>query len=451
MSNTSPPIAAVILAAGKGTRMRSGRAKVLHEIAGQPMLHWAMRSALTLDPHQIAVVVGHGGDEVAASARKVHPGVTICEQSEQLGTGHAVRMAEGALTGFDGTLVILFGDTPFLTPDTLSRLVDQPNAINVLGFRTETPDRYGRLILEGDDLLRIVEAKDASADELAITACNSGVMAGPAPVMLDLLQTLRAHNAQGEYYLTDLVALARAGGVSARVVFCDEAETLGINDRVDLARAEAAFQNRARHAALLGGATLAAPETVHLAWDTRIGSDVVIEPNVVFAPGVTLHDGVTVRAFCHLADCEIAAGVSVGPFARLRGGSKIAEGAYIGNFVEMKNADFGPGAKASHLTYVGDASVGREANLGAGTITCNFDGAAKHRTEIGDRAFIGSNTLLIAPVSVGSDAYTGTGTVVTKDVPEGDLAIARVRQENKAGFGRKLRERLVAAKKERDS
>ncbi|MBY8975152.1 bifunctional UDP-N-acetylglucosamine diphosphorylase/glucosamine-1-phosphate N-acetyltransferase GlmU [Rhodobacteraceae bacterium NNCM2] len=445
--NSKHPVAVVILAAGKGTRMRSDNAKVLHKIAGQPMLHLAMRAAMTLDPAHLAVVVGHCAEEVAASARQVAPGCVICPQEEQLGTGHAVNMAREALAGFEGQMVVLFGDTPFIRPETLASLVAEPQTLTVLGFETARPGRYGRLVIADGALERIVEAKDASPAELEITACNSGVMAGPAGAMFDLLEALSPENAQGEYYLTDLVALGRRSGLPTRAVFCDQSETLGINDRADLAAAEAAFQQQARIAAMAGGTTLVAPETVHLAWDTKLGRDVVVEPNVVFGPGVTVHDGATIRAFCHLTECEIAPDVSIGPFARLRGGARIGQGAQIGNFVEMKNVEFGAGAKAAHLTYVGDASVGEKANLGAGTITCNYDGVNKHRTEIGERAFIGSNTMLIAPVRVGDDAYTATGTVVTKDVPGGDLAIARARQENKTGFGRKLRERLTAMKK----
>ncbi|MEM8841027.1 MAG: bifunctional UDP-N-acetylglucosamine diphosphorylase/glucosamine-1-phosphate N-acetyltransferase GlmU [Pseudomonadota bacterium] len=443
-SNT--PIAVVILAAGQGTRMRSDRAKVLHKIAGQPMLHFAMRAAMTLEPARMAVVVGFDGEEVAASARAIAPDVEICVQDEQLGTGHAVRMAEAALSGFDGTLVVLFGDTPFVGPGSMAALVTAPDALTVLGFETDAPGRYGRLDIRDGQLERIVEAKDATPNELRITACNSGLMAGPAPVMLELLRELSCDNAQGEYYLTDLAGLARAGGIKTRAVFCDQSETLGINSRADLAAAEAAWQQRARGEAMLAGATLIAPESVSFAWDTVLGRDVVIEPNVFFGPGVRVSDRVSIRAFCHLESCEIAPDVSIGPFARVRGGCEIGDGAYIGNFVEMKNVAFGAGAKASHLTYVGDAGVGERANLGAGTITCNYDGMNKHRTEIGARAFIGSNTSLVAPVRVGDDAYTGTGTVVTRDVPAGDLAIARVRQENKAGFGKALRERLAAKK-----
>ncbi|MEM1276835.1 MAG: bifunctional UDP-N-acetylglucosamine diphosphorylase/glucosamine-1-phosphate N-acetyltransferase GlmU [Pseudomonadota bacterium] len=444
--NARAATAIVLLAAGKGTRMRSTRPKVLHEIAGQPMLHFAIRAAITLAPQRIALVVGQDAQAVANSARSLAPEVEICLQREQLGTGHAVRMAEGALSDFDGQLIVLFGDTPFLSAATMAKLIETPEAITVLGFQTDSPGRYGRLVMDGEALLRITEAKDATPDELQIKTCNSGVMAGPAKTIFRLLSQLTSENAQGEYYLTDLPALARAEGVLTRAVFCDIAETLGINDRIDLAAAEAAFQTRARAQAMAAGATLIAPETVHFSWDTVLGQDVVIEPNVVFGPGVEIADDVTIRAFSHLAETRIAPGVSIGPFARLRGGTEIAEGAYIGNFVEMKKADFGPGAKASHLTYVGDAEVGAEANLGAGTITCNYDGVSKHRTQIGARAFIGTNTALVAPVKIGEDAYTATGSVVTKDVPPGDLAIARGRQENKPGLARKLRQRLLGLK-----
>ncbi|MEM9043129.1 MAG: bifunctional UDP-N-acetylglucosamine diphosphorylase/glucosamine-1-phosphate N-acetyltransferase GlmU [Pseudomonadota bacterium] len=444
--NARAATAIVILAAGKGTRMRSKHPKVLHRIAGQPMLHFAMRAAQTLQPERMAIVVGHDAEAVADSARELEPTVEICLQEDQLGTGHAVRMAEEVLADFDGQLIVLFGDTPFLSAETMANLVDAPDAVTVLGFHTNDPGRYGRLVMEGESLLRITEAKDANPQELAITACNSGVMAGPAKTMFRLLAQLTSENAQGEYYLTDVPALARAEGLKTRAVFCDISETLGINDRKDLAAAEAAFQARARINAMASGATLVAPETVHFAWDTALGRDVVIEPNVVFGPGVEIEDEVTVRAFCHLTETRIAPGASIGPFARLRGGAEIGEGAYIGNFVEMKKVTFGPGSKASHLTYVGDASVGSGANLGAGTITCNYDGVSKHRTQIGDDAFIGTNTALVAPVSVGDGAYTATGSVITKDVPPGDLAIARNRQENKQGLATRLRQRLLDQK-----
>lgn len=428
--------------------MASNRAKVLHRIAGQPMLHFAMRAAMSLTPERMAIVVGREAEAVADCARSLGPDADICVQDKRLGTGHAVRAARRALQGFEGRLVVLFGDTPFVRPETLARLADASDAVSVLGFETPEPGGYGRLVMDGDRLLRIVEAGDASAEELAVTACNSGAMAGPAQTVFRLLDRVSPRNVQGEYYLTEIAALAREEGVPVRAIFCDAAETMGVNDRADLAAAEAAFQARARARAMAAGATLIAPETVHFAWDTALGRDVLIEPNVVFGPGVEIADGAVVRAFCHIAGTRIASGACVGPFARLRDGSEIGEGARIGNFVEMKKTVFGPGAKAGHLAYVGDASVGARANLGAGAITCNYDGVSKHRTEIGERAFIGVNTALVAPVVVGEDAYTATGGVITNDVPPGDLAIARARQTNKPGLGRKLRERLTGRKAE---
>ena len=439
-------IAIVVLAAGKGTRMASDRAKVLHQIAGQPMLHHSMRAGLSLSPARVAVVVGFDGEAVAGAARQIAPDAVICQQAEQLGTGHAVRMAEAALAGFAGQLVVLYGDTPFVAPETLARLTGSPDAVTALGFEAADPGRYGRFLLDGDRLLGIVEAKDASPEQLAITTCNSGVMAGPAPLMFELLGKVGNDNAQGEFYLTDVVAMARDAGVESRAVLCDEAETLGVNDRQQLAAAEARFQARARQAAMRGGATLTDPETVHFAWDTVLGRDVIVEPNVVFGPGVSVGDGSRIRAFSHLEQTTLGTGVTIGPFVRLRGGSVLDPGVQLGNFVELKNAHMGPGAKAAHLTYLGDAEIGARSNIGAGTITCNYDGAQKHRTEIGEDVFIGTNTALVAPVKVGDEAYTATGTVVTKDVPPGDLAIARARQENKPGFGRRLREKFQALK-----
>lgn len=445
----TPPVAVVILAAGKGTRMRSALPKVLHEIAGQPMLHFAMRAALRLSPERLAVVVGHEAEAVASSARAVRPDVAICRQEEQLGTGHAVRTARPALEGFEGTLVVLYGDTPFVADATLAQLIAEPETLTALGFDAAEPGRYGRFLMEGDRLEAIVEAKDATPEQLAITTCNSGVMAGPAALMLRLLDRVSDDNAQGEFYLTDLIGLACAEGHRPRAVLCDEAETLGINDRVQLAEAEAAFQTRARREAMLAGATLQAPETVHFAWDTVLGRDVVVEPNVCFAPGVSVADGARIRAFSHLEGATVGPGAIVGPYARLRPGTVLGDDVRIGNFVETKNATLGQGAKANHLTYIGDASVGENANLGAGTITCNYDGFDKHFTRIGANAFIGVNSALVAPVEIGDDAYTATGSVITRNVPAGDLSIARARQENKAGIGRKLRERLAAAKAKR--
>jgi len=442
------PNAAVILAAGRGIRMCSDLPKVLHPVGGAPMLHHAMRAALSLAPERLAVVVGPGADAVASAAREVAPSVSVCVQAEPLGTGHAVRMAEAALAGFEGDVFVLFGDTPFISAGTLGRMKAARAGgadLVALSFEAAEPGGYGRMVTgPADALERIVEARDASAEELEIRLCNSGVLAADRAALSGLLAGIGNDNAKGEYYLTDAVGLARARGLSARVVRCAEAETRGINDRVQLTEAEAAFQAGARRAAMLGGATLTAPETVFLAWDTKVGRDVTIGPNVVCLPGVEIADGAKILGFCHFERCRIGPGAVIGPFARLRPGADIGPGAKIGNFVEVKNARFEAGAKASHLSYVGDATVGAKANLGAGTVTCNYDGFAKHRTEIGDGAFIGVHTSLVAPVSVGAGAYVGTGTVVTRDVPADALALSRTPQTNREGVASRLRQRLKA-------
>lgn len=447
---TGRQAAVVILAAGKGTRMRSALPKVLHPIGNAPMLHHAMASARALGAGRCAVVVGSGAEAVAEAARAFDPSARVALQERQLGTGHAVLAARDALEGFEGDLFVLFGDTPFLGADTLQRMqAARADAdIVALGFEAADPGRYGRLLAGPDGALQaIVEAKDATPEQLAVRTCNSGVMAGDCATLLGLLDRVGNANAQGEYYLTDVVALARADGLSARVVLCDEAETLGINDRVQLAGAEAIFQARARREAMLAGATLVAPETVFFSFDTRLGHDVTIHPNVVFGPGVTVADGAEIRSFSHLEGAEVGPGALVGPFARLRPGARLAADTHVGNFVEIKNAVLGEGAKVNHLSYIGDAGVGAKVNIGAGTITCNYDGFAKHRTEIGDGAFIGVNTALVAPISVGPNAYVGTGTVLTRDVPGDALAIARVPQENRLGMAARLREKFMARKK----
>ena len=335
-------------------------------------------------------------------------------QETQEGTGHAVRMAEEALAGFSGDVIVLYGDTPFIHPDTLHRMAAARAAhdVVVLGFDAADPGRYGRLVMSGDRLERIVEFKDASDEERAITLCNSGVVMANAKTLFSLLADVTNDNASGEYYLTDIVGLAQARGLSATSVTCDEAETMGINSRAQLARAEAAFQARARAGALENGVTLQAPETVHFAHDTVIGRDALVEPNVVFGPGVTVESGARIRAFSHLEGCHVSRGAIVGPYARLRPGAELGEDVHVGNFVEIKNASLATGAKANHLSYIGDASVGEATNIGAGTITCNYDGVMKHHTAIGAHAFIGSNTMLIAPVTLGDEAMTATGTVV---------------------------------------
>ncbi len=431
--------------------MRSDTPKPLHALAGAPLLHHAMRAAATLSPTRLIVVTGKGGEAVANAARALAPEAIIVVQAEPLGTGHAVRCALPALEGFSGDVVVLYADTPFITAGTLAAMRAaraSGAAVVALGFDAAAPGGYGRLILSADGGLdRIVEAADASEDELAVTLCNSGVMAFDAAAGRRWLAALSTDNAKGEYYLTDLVAHARADNAPCTVTRCVQAETLGVNSRADLAHAEAVFQARARAAAMDGGATLIAPETVFFAFDTVLGCDVIVGPNVVFGPGVTVGDGARIEAFCWLEGAVLRPGARVGPFARLRPGADIGRGAQIGNFVEVKNAVFGAGAKAGHLAYVGDASVGDGANLGAGTITCNYDGSGKHRTEIGARAFIGSNASLVAPVTIGAGADVGSGSVITEGVPQDALAIGRARQVTKPGLGARLRARLAAVKR----
>jgi bifunctional UDP-N-acetylglucosamine pyrophosphorylase/glucosamine-1-phosphate N-acetyltransferase len=445
-------IALIILAAGKGTRMKSDLPKVLHEIGGAPMLVHAVQAGRTLDPDHAVIVAGHGADAVAAAMRDDDPAVRIVLQTDQLGTAHAVAQARPELEGYEGDALVLYGDTPFIRPETLRRMADARRAhdIVVLGFEAADPGRYGRLVVSGGTLERIVEFKDATPAEQAITLCNSGVVMASAPVLFDLIAQVGNDNASGEYYLTDIVGLARAQGLSATAVTCAEVETMGINSRAELSVAEAAFQARRRAEALENGVTLVAPDTVHFAHDTYLGRDCLIEPNVIFGPGVTIETGARIRAFSHLEGCHVARGAIVGPYARLRPGTELAEDTRIGNFVEVKQALIGEGTKVNHLSYIGDAEIGRDSNIGAGTITCNYDGVMKHQTRIGDRVFIGSDTMLVAPVSVGDDAMTGSGSVITRDVAPGALAIARAPQVDKPGLARKLLDMLRARKAQRD-
>lgn len=445
--------ALVILAAGKGTRMKSDLPKVLHPIAQAPMLAHALRAGAALEPEKVIVVAGHCAEAVTKTTAAFDENAEVVLQEEQLGTAHAVDQARAALTGFSGDVVVLYGDTPFLSVETLNRMIDarQQADLVVLGFHAADPARYGRLVMDGDSLERIVEFKDATEAERALDFCNSGLMACDAATLFDLISGVNNDNASEEYYLTDVVELARQRALSVTAVSCDESETLGVNSRTDLAQADAVFQARARIELLDNGVTLMAPDTVYLAFDTVIGRDTVIEPNVVFGPGVTVESGATIRAFSHLEGCHVSRDAVVGPYARLRPGTELSEGARIGNFVEIKNAIIDEGAKVNHLSYVGDASVGARSNIGAGTITCNYDGVMKHKTEIGSDAFIGSNTCLVAPVSIGDAAMTATGTIVTKNVEPGALAVARARQENKPGYARKLMSILRAKKKKRDA
>ncbi|MDQ2091478.1 bifunctional UDP-N-acetylglucosamine diphosphorylase/glucosamine-1-phosphate N-acetyltransferase GlmU [Marimonas arenosa] len=443
--------ALIILAAGQGTRMKSDLPKVLHEVAHAPLLVHAMKSGAGFDPERTVIVAGHGAEQVAAVARDFDDRAEVVLQEKQHGTGHAVLCARDALQGFTGDVIVLYGDTPFIRPETLEKMAEarQTHDVVVLGFKASDPGRYGRLIMAGDVLEAIVEHADASIEERAINLCNSGVVCASNETLFGLLEGVSNDNASGEYYLTDIVAIARARGLSATAVTCDETETLGVNSRAQLAEAEVAFQARTRAEALDNGVTMQAPDTVFFAHDTVIGRDALIEPNVVFGPEVTIESGARIRAFSHLEGCHVSRGAVVGPFARLRPGAELAENVHVGNFVEIKNATLAEGAKANHLTYLGDASVGQDTNIGAGTITCNYDGVMKHRTEIGARSFIGSNTMLIAPVKVGDEAMTATSTTVNKDVPDGAMAIGRADQVNKPGMARKLMDMLRAKKAKR--
>lgn len=443
------PVAVVILAAGQGSRMLSDLPKVLHRLAGVPLVGHALAAARSLEPEAIIVVAGHGAEQVGAAVAKLEPEASIVLQSEQLGTGHAVRQTLTDLEGFEGRVIVLYGDTPFISPETLAALAFHRADVVVLGFEAEDPGRYGRLVVTGKGLERIVEYKDADPATRQIALCNSGVMALDAALLRQLVVRLTNDNAAGEYYLTDLVALARAEGRRTEVVTCDEAETLGINSRAELAAAEAAFQARARRAALDNGVTLTDPTSVWFSLDTVIGRDAIIGPNVIFGPGVTIESGAEIMGFCHLEGCHVSSGATVGPFARLRPGAELASDVHVGNFVEIKNSVLDEGVKVGHLTYLGDAHVGEHTNIGAGTVTCNYDGVMKHRTEIGARAFIGSDTMLVAPVRIGAEAMTGSGSTITQDVPDGALALGRARQETRPGLARRLMAALRQKKETR--
>ncbi|MEJ6813329.1 MAG: bifunctional UDP-N-acetylglucosamine diphosphorylase/glucosamine-1-phosphate N-acetyltransferase GlmU [Octadecabacter sp.] len=437
-------VALIILAAGKGTRMKSDLPKVLHSIAGAPLLIHAMKSGASLEPDRTVIVAGHGAQAVEAAAKDWSDDAEVVLQTEQLGTGHAVAQAAAALGGFEGDAIVLYGDTPFIQPETLEAMLAArtEHDVVVLGFNAADPGKYGRLIMNGGALEKIVEFKDASGEERAVTLCNSGVICAKSDVLSELVSAVSDDNAAGEYYLTDIIGIARSKGLSATVVECAEAETMGINSRAELADGEVAFQARARRAAMDNGVTLQAPDTVYFSHDTYIGSDTIIEPNVVFAVGVTVENNATIRAFSHLEGCHVSRGGVIGPYARLRPGAELAEDVKVGNFVEIKNAVIDTGAKVNHLSYIGDAHVGARTNIGAGTITCNYDGVFKHHTTIGEDVFIGSNTMLVAPVKLGRESMTATGTIVTHDVPDGDLAVGRVRQENKTGFAWRMFEKL---------
>jgi bifunctional UDP-N-acetylglucosamine pyrophosphorylase/glucosamine-1-phosphate N-acetyltransferase len=440
---------AIVLAAGEGTRMRSARPKVLHAVAGRSLLAHVLAAVRAAGGTMTAVVIGPGADAVATEARRILPGADVFVQAERRGTAHAVLAAQSAIARGADDVLIIFGDTPMIRPQTLARMRDALTAgaaIAVLGFRPADPTGYGRLVLEGGELIAIREELDASPAERALDLCNGGLMAFAGPTALAILTRIGNDNRKGEYYLTDAIAIARTMGLKAVVLETEEDDVRGINTRAQLAETEAALQQRLRKAAMEAGVTLVAPETVFLAADTTFGRDVVVEPFVVFGQGVTVEDNAVIRSFSHLDRAHVGKGAVVGPYARLRPGAHLAEDVHIGNFVEIKEARIEAGAKANHLSYIGDATVGAGAKVGAGTITCNYDGIAKHRTEIGKGAFIGSNSALVAPVKIGDGAYVGSGSVITQDVPADALAVARGRQTIKEGWALRLRSRKAAGK-----
>lgn len=445
---TQRPRAAVILAAGHGSRMKSSLAKPLHSVGGRSMLDWSLALAQRVGAQRSVVIWGAHGPAVRDTAEAA--GALTALQDPPQGTGDAVKQARAALEDFEGDVIVLYADTPLIRPETAASVfqaLESGAAVSVLGFEPDEPGGYGRLIETPDgDLDAIVEAKDASADQLAVPLCNSGVLAADARLLFSLLDQTTNENANGEYYLTDVVALARARGLTACAVRGDEAEVLGVNSRADLAAAEAAFQARARGDAMAAGVTLTAPDTVFLCHDTVVEADVIVEPNVVFGPGVTVRSGALIRAFSHLEGCDVAGACEVGPYARLRPGAVLETGAKVGNFVEVKKARLGAGAKANHLSYIGDGVVGAKANIGAGTIFCNYDGYFKHTTTVGEGAFIGSNTALVAPVTIGAGAITGSGSVITRDVPADALALARGEMAVKDGWAARFRKAMQAKK-----
>jgi len=440
----------VILAAGQGTRMRSDTHKVLHPIAGKPMLLHLLATVEAMGAERRVVVVGKGREQLEAALHG--HGVATALQAEQKGTGHAVQMAEQALDGFDGPLLILYGDTPFVTGETLGRMLDrlaQPEDPGVVVLASSPADgkTYGRVILgDADHISKMVEFKDANEAERAVKLCNSGMMAVGSKDLFRWLSQVGNANAAGEYYLPDIVMIAKDEGRAPVAIEGEAFETAGVNSRAELAHLELDWQRRRREEALEQGATLIDPESVWFSHDTKLGRDATIEPHVVFGPGVSIADGATIRAFSHIAGATISSGCEVGPFARLRPGTVLVDGAKVGNFVEVKKATLGKGAKANHLSYIGDANVGEKANIGAGTITCNYDGFGKYQTEIGAGAFIGSNSALVAPVSIGAGAIVGAGSVVTKNVAADELAIARGEQRGFAGWAKRFRARQQAKK-----
>ena len=439
----------IILAAGEGTRMRSAMPKVLHPIGGLPIVGHVVRAAVEAGSTEVAMVVGPGHDALRAAVGALAPEVRFFEQVERRGTAHAASMARPMFDAAKGYVAVIYGDHPLLRAQNFEGVLARLDAgmdAAILGFEPVNPTGYGRFITDGERLLAIREHKDASEAERKIGLCNACILAFRAEVFRELIDKVGTSNAQGEYYLTDLVELANAAGYKVGYSVSPEDDVLGVNDRAQLARAEGLFQDVRREEFMKAGVTLKDPASVYFSWDTEIGEDVTIEPHVVFGPGVKIGRNATVRAFSHIVDATLGEGVDVGPFVRMRGGSVLAENVHLGNFVEVKNARIGAGTKAGHLSYLGDSVIGAGVNIGAGTITCNYDGVNKTQTTIGDRAFIGSNSSLVAPVTIGEGAYVGSGSVITRDVEPDALAIGRGRQENKPGYAPRLKERAQAIK-----
>ncbi|MEP1229481.1 MAG: bifunctional UDP-N-acetylglucosamine diphosphorylase/glucosamine-1-phosphate N-acetyltransferase GlmU [Litorimonas sp.] len=452
MTSVKIPRAAIILAAGKSTRMKSSRSKVLHDVGGRTMLSWVTALARSVGVDKIICVVGQDNHDVRAAAEGL--GLDIAIQEPQMGTGHAVQCAKQSLVGFEGNIAVLYADTPLIETQTLENVFQalNQNDVCVLGFEPEDPGAYGRLITSGDKLTAIVEAKEASPEQLAVRLCNSGVMAASGQDLFSSVDRVTNDNAKGEYYLTDIVEILGSDGKSASVVRASETEVMGVNSRTDLALAEGAFQNRMRERFMTAGVTLRDPQTIYFSWDTEIDSDAEIGANTIIGPDVKIGRGSVIHPFCHLEGAHIGQDVQIGPFARLRPGTDMQDGSKAGNFVETKKAVIGKGSKINHLSYIGDARLGQGVNVGAGTITCNYDGYNKHLTQIGDGAFIGTNSSLVAPVKIGAGAYLGSGGVVTNDVPDDALALARSKQVNKTGWAARYRAMQEARKaKKRDN
>lgn len=437
----------IILAAGEGSRMKSAMPKVLHPVGGLALVSHVLQAAMDAGGDSHALVTGRQAEKVEAEARKRAEKISVHLQAERLGTAHAVLSAREEIARGHDDILVLFGDTPLLKPATLKRMrraLETGADIAVLGFHTSEPDGYGRLIERNGELVAIREHRDASEEELKVGFCNGGIMAFSGAHALELMDAVGNDNAKGEYYLTDCVEIARERGLKVVAIEGDEREVHGVNDRYDLARAEAIWQQERRDALLRSGVTMVDPASVFLSHDTQIAADVFIEPNVFFGPGVEVLEGAVIRAFSHIEGARIAGGATVGPFARLRPGTRLGEGSKVGNFCETKNAEVADGAKINHLSYIGDARVGAGANIGAGTITCNYDGKNKHFTDIGAGAFIGTDSALVAPVTIGEGAYVASGSVITMDVPADAMAVARGRQVNKEGHARVIRERNEA-------